>query len=188
MANQPDEEAQLIRKAKLGQADAFGVLYEQHAVAIYRYLNAHLNSHLDAEDITSEVFVRAWKSLPTYHERGIPFRAYLFRIAHNALVDFYRQARSNPSKGLDHENTVGYAPDPAEIAMKNIKRQELGEILREIREDYRNVLVLRFINQLSPFETAAVMGRSPGAVRVLQHRALDALRKVLTSRDLQSHE
>ncbi len=184
MAKQPDEEAQLIRKAKLGQADAFGVLYELHAVAIYRYLNAHLNSHLDAEDITSEVFVRAWKSLPKYHERGIPFRAYLFRIAHNALVDFYRQARDNQTKVLDDINAISIEPDPAEITMKKHKLQELEEILGEIRDDYRRVLVLRFINQLSPSETAFVMKRSPGAVRVLQHRALEALRQVLTSREI----
>jgi len=184
MSDQPEEESNLIRNARLGQADAFGVLYEQHAVAIFRYLYAHLGSRLDAEDLTSEVFLRAWQSLPNYHERGVPFRAFLFRIAHNALVDFYRHARIHPDRALEQEDTTAIEhPDPAEILLNKVSQQELAGILGELKNDYRSVLVLRFVSQLSPAETAIVMERSHGAVRVLQHRALEALRQILAGKE-----
>ncbi len=178
MPGQPDTDHQLLKKAQQGEAEAFGVLYERHAAAIYRYLYAHLGSHPDAEDLTSEVFLRAWHFLPRYRHRGVPFRAFLFRIAHNKLIDHYRQKRNKTellhgeaSPLIDNQN------GPAESLIDKLNRLELSGILAGLREDYRTVLVLRFFSQLSPIETAAVMQRSTGAVRVLQHRALAELRK-----------
>ena len=184
MPGQPDEDHQLLKKAQQGEAEAFGVLYERHATAIYRYLLVHLGNHPDAEDLTSEVFLRAWQSLPRYHQRGVPFRAYLFRIAHNAMVDHYRQRcrldRLSQEEDYSSSDNTG---SPLQNLSGESEQLELIKILAGLRDDYRTVLILRFLSQLSPAETAVVMHRTPGAVRVLQHRALEALRQSILGKD-----
>lgn len=182
MPNLPDyDDTELITRAQDGSADAFGELYERHAPAILRYLYAHLDSRLDAEDLTGEVFLRAWQALPKYTERGIPFLAFLFRIARNALIDHYRRSRPPETSASDDYGLTleDLNPGPAEVIGDRIEHEELINIMGQLREDYRTVLTLRFISELSPDETAQIMQRSPGAVRVLQHRALNALRSLL---------
>lgn len=175
------DDVQLLKIAKEGEPEAFGELYERYAQVIFRFFYANLNNRFDAEDLTEEVFLRALRSLPKYRDQGFPFPAFLFRIAQNALVDHYRRSgRSALDVSTDEDIQIrDEKPDPAESAAKNLQNQELRKVLDQLREDYRNVLVLRFLNDLSPEETAQVMDRSVGAVRVLQHRALAALRNLL---------
>ena len=176
-----DKDHELIKKAQRGDARAFGELYECHAPAIFRYLFAHLDSQMDAEDLTGEVFLKAWQSLPKYTERGAPFLAFLFRIARNALVDHYRRAHRQESKSPDELD--GYRDtsklEPIDMVGNQMEHQHIMMVLSRLRQDYQSVLTLRFIGELSPEETAQVMQRSVGAVRVLQHRALIALRQEL---------
>ena len=91
-------DVQLLEDAQSGNAEAFGELYERHAQKVFRFLYARLDNRLDAEDLTEDVFIRVWRSLPTYRDWGNPFLAYVFRIARNALIDHYR--RSGASKQL----------------------------------------------------------------------------------------
>jgi RNA polymerase sigma-70 factor (ECF subfamily) len=179
MAGRQDEDHELIKKAQRGDPCAFGDLYESHAPAIFRYLFAHLNSQMDAEDLTGEVFLKAWQSLPKYTERGVPFLAFLFRIARNALVDHYRQNNRLEPKAPDDMD--GYIAEgileTIEVVGSQMEHQKMLRILNKLRPDYQSVLTLRFISELSPEETATVMNRSVGAIRVLQHRALAALRE-----------
>src|SRR5512138_891545 len=93
MASRQFDDEQLIKQVKNGDAEAFGVLYEQYAEVIFRYVYSHLESRLDAEDLTEEIFVRAWRALPKYDDRGLPFSAFLFRVARNSLIDYYRQRK-----------------------------------------------------------------------------------------------
>jgi len=177
------DDIQLLKTAQVGNADAFGAIYERFAAKVYRYLNAHLGNGLDAEDLTEEVFIRVWRSLPDYRERGTPFLAFVFRIAHNVLIDHYR--REKHQKDLVSSEDVplrDHMPGPVEIISTDNERQELLQALDGLREDYRTVLVLRFLSELSPEETALAMGRSAGAVRVLQHRALTILRSRLENK------
>jgi RNA polymerase sigma-70 factor, ECF subfamily len=173
------KDQELIRKAQNGDTVAFGELYECHAPAIFRYLFAHLDSQMDAEDLTGEVFLKVWQSLPKYDERGVPFLAFLFRVAHNALVDHYRQTNRQELK--THEELEEFKqegdPEPIEMVGNRMEHQQILRVLTRLRPDYRSVLTLRFLSELSPEETAQVMKRSVGAVRVLQHRALAALRQ-----------
>lgn len=156
------------------------MLYEQHAPVIFRYLFTHLDDRLDAEDLTEEVFLRVWRSLNQYQEQGIPFVAFLFRVARNALIDHYRKTRRvEPPLPLDEDMVGGNESDPADLAMTGMEQKEVRNLLEQLRDDYRTVLTLRFISDLSPDETAETMGKSVGAVRVLQHRALAALRKLV---------
>ncbi|NJD59861.1 MAG: hypothetical protein C3F13_12165 [Anaerolineales bacterium] len=181
MPGRLDQDHELIKKAQHGDCHAFGELYELHASGIYRYLYAHLNDSMDAEDLTGEVFLKAWQSLPKYTERGIPFRAFLNKIARNALVDHYRRNNLTDPKAPDELD--GYKadenPEIGEIISEKVEHRRILHTLSQIRPDYREVLTLRFIGELSPEETARVMKRSTGAVRVLQHRALAALREEL---------
>lgn len=179
MQDPPVDDSTLLQQAQAGSPDAFGALYERHALAVFRYLAAHLTSSLDAEDLTGDVFLRAWQAIPKYRERGVPFLAFLLRIARNALIDHYRRSARPGQQALsDAEIELpDVGPGPAELTAARHEQRQLASMLAGLPGDYRTVLVLRFINELSPDETAVVMRRSPGAVRVLQHRALAALRK-----------
>jgi RNA polymerase sigma-70 factor (ECF subfamily) len=173
-----ENEHELIKKAQQGDTHAFGDLYEIHAPVVFRYLFSHLESQMDAEDLTGEVFLKAWQSLPKYNERGVPFLAFLFRIARNALVDHYRHNYRLEHK--DPDDMDGYKSDeilePIDEVGSRIEHQNMIRTLKMLRPDYQTVLTLRFMSELSPEETAHVMNRSVGAIRVLQHRALAALR------------
>jgi RNA polymerase sigma-70 factor (ECF subfamily) len=179
MPGRLDKDHELIKQAQRGDKHAFGDLYEIHAPAIYRYLFAHLDNSMDAEDLTGEVFLKAWQSLPKYIERGVPFLAFLFRIAHNVLVDHYRQNNRLEPKSPDEMD--GYkeedCAEPIDFIGRQMEHQQILNVMSKLRTDYQSVLTLRFISCLSPEETAQVMNRSVGAIRVLQHRALGALRE-----------
>ena len=177
------DDNQLLSSAKEGDAEAFGVLYERYADRVFHYLFAHVDNRLDAEDITEDVFLRVWRSLPNYREQGVPFLAFLFHVARNALIDHYR--RSGPVKyqvSIEDVHLRDHNPGPGESVISGLEREELRASLEQLTDDYRTVLVLRFLSGLSPEETAQVMGRSHGAVRVLQHRALASLRSMLEKR------
>lgn len=173
------DDVQLLKIAQTGDSDAFGELYERYSMIIFRFLYVHLNNRLDAEDLTTEVFMKVWRSLPNYKQQGPPFVAYLYKVARNALIDHHRHAKSTDHDLIEDERTIDFAQNPAELALDNLEYQELRQLLVQLREDYRDVLVLRFLSELSPEETAEVMDRSVGAVRVLQHRALTAVRSLL---------
>jgi RNA polymerase sigma-70 factor (ECF subfamily) len=171
------DDEQVIKQVKSGDAEAFGMLYDQYAEVIFRYVYSHLENRLDAEDLTEEIFLRAWRALPKYDERGLPFSAFLFRIARNSLIDYYRQRKQVQS--IDDMEIQSHEAGPEETVDLAIENHDLRKTIAELREDYRNVLIFRFLSGLSPEETAQVMQRSVGAVRVLQHRALSALKDLM---------
>ena len=171
---------ELLKRAIDGDVDAYGQLYEIHAQAIFRFIYSHVSNRLDAEDLTEEVFMRVWRSLPGFKDRGAPFVAYLFRVARNAVIDFYRRNKYDAQETSLEDITVkDRQPEPGEATLHKMEHEEVREVMTQLRDEYRTVLVLRFLSNLSPDETAEVMGKTPGAVRVLQHRALAALRKLL---------
>jgi RNA polymerase sigma-70 factor, ECF subfamily len=177
MPSRTFDDEQVIKQVKNGDAEAYGMLYEQYAEVIFRYVYSHLDNRLDAEDLTEEIFLRAWRALPKYDERGLPFSAFLFRIARNSLIDYYRQRKAVQS--IEDIELQSREPGPEEMVDVRIEDRNLRETIAKLREDYRNVLIFRFLSGLSPEETAQVMQRSVGAVRVLQHRALSALKDLM---------
>lgn len=174
MPDRQFDEERVINQVKSGDTDAFGMLYDQYAEVIFRYVYSHLENRLDAEDMTEEIFLRAWRALPKYDERGLPFSAFLFRIARNTLVDYYRQHKVVQS--IDDMELQSHEAGPEEVVDTQIENLDLRKKIAELREDYRNVIIFRFLSGLSPEETAQLMQRSVGAIRVLQHRALSALK------------
>ncbi|MFC1996190.1 RNA polymerase sigma factor [Chloroflexota bacterium] len=177
------DDALLIEKAQNGDVNAFGELYERYAATLFRFIYSQTLDRLDAEDITADVFLKAWQALPNYKDQGFSFSPYLFRIARNTLID----SRRKPKLTKDiSENAMMNIPDkiasePGALMFAKTQHNDLVMILSQLREDYRTVLILRFFNDLSPEEIAQVMGRSVGAIRVLQHRALSSLRKLIPS-------
>jgi RNA polymerase sigma-70 factor (ECF subfamily) len=180
------DDSTLIKKAKGGDSEAFGDLYERYAESVFRFIYSQTTNRFDAEDITGDVFLRAWQSLSNYEERGFPFSAYLFRIARNVMID--RSRKRKPISELPEDELMAGEStlelEPSTILAEKLKHTEIVNTLEELREDYRTVLILRFFNDLTTEETSDVMGRSAGAVRVLQHRALSALRTLLPAQGL----
>jgi len=176
------DEAILIKEAKIGNAEAFGRLYLMHLDAIYRYVYFRVADARDAEDLTEQVFLKAWQALPGYKQRGKPFTSWLYRIAHNTVVDHHRRRQSAPSLPLSESVEWHTSKDPS--ALQQIIRAEemqtLAWAISQLSEEQQQVIILRFIEDLSHAEVADIMDKSEGACRVIQHRALTALNQLLT--------
>jgi RNA polymerase sigma-70 factor (ECF subfamily) len=170
-------ESDLIARAQRGDSAAFGDLYARHLDAIYRYVYYRISDHQDAEDLTEVVFLKAWKALPRYRSNGTSFSAWLYRIAHNAVIDRHRTRKVVVPLDLDVRDTVHPSPEAAvEGAQESLR---LDAALSQLKPRLREVILNRFVDGLSHAETAHVMGLREGHVRVLQHRALKAMRNLL---------
>lgn len=178
MQDPPVEDAALIAEAKAGEVEAFGHLYRRHLATIYRYVRSRVYRDRDAEDLTEQVFLKAFESLETYEERGVPFEAFLYRVAHNTVVDYYRTQKAE----LPLEKIEGVHGENSEIERGLLDKERIAEIMAAMNglsEDYQEVIRLRVILDLPTDEVAQWMDRKPNAVRVLLHRALKALRTEL---------
>lgn len=176
----PEEES-LVRRAQQRDADAWGELYNLYVGRVYRYVMARVRNSMVAEDITEQVFLKALSSISSFHWRGIPFSAWLFRIAHNQAVDFQRRL-SYTEQPLAEDYQPPSDSDPVQIAENNITLDMVLQSLHQVTPSQREVIQLRFIADLSVEETAHIMGKSQGAVKALQHSALESLRRLLKLR------
>jgi RNA polymerase sigma-70 factor, ECF subfamily len=176
-----DETRRLVERAANGDEAAFGALYDAFAPRIYRFFRYRVSGPA-AEDLTQKVFLKMIEQLPTYESRGIPFAAWVFRVARNAWIDDHRTDHSDVP--LDALSVESVAPDDPEAqAIRASEFEGLREAVGRLSEDQREVVSLRFFAGLSPREVAAQMGRSEGSVRVTQHRAIQALRRYATASD-----
>lgn len=173
----------LVERAMAGDADAFGELYMRHLDAIYRYVYFRVGNAQEAEDMTEQVFLKAWQSLPGYEHRGHPLTSWLYRIAHNVVADYHRKWGGRPSP-LALEDWAEDRNEPAAIEQM-ISAEEAADLsaaIVQLSEDQQQVIVLRFIEGMSYAEVAEILSKSPGACRVLQHRALAVLNELLADR------
>jgi len=174
-------EAALVERAIAGDADAFGELYLLHMDAIYRYVYFRVGDANDAEDLTEQVFLKAWEALPRYKQSGNPFTSWLYRIAHNVVVDHHRRRKpvvSMPPPGKGEWRSK--EPTALEQVIEAEETAALAAAIAQLPEDQQQVIILRFIEGLSHAEVARIIGKSEGACRVIQHRALTALHRLLT--------
>jgi RNA polymerase sigma-70 factor (ECF subfamily) len=158
---------------------AFGALYRRYLDRVYGYCFYLLGDHHDAEDVTERTFLAALDAIDRYRDEGATFRAWLFRIAHNQLANAHRSRSRRPLARLDAVPEPAVEDDPAGLVGLAEDSRRLRRALEALPEDRRQVVVLRFVDGLSAREIAGVLGRSEGAVRVLQHRALRQLAEIL---------
>jgi RNA polymerase sigma-70 factor, ECF subfamily len=179
---QVQDEESLVRRAQQNDEQALSRLYEEYFARVYRYVAVRVGNRLDAEDITSQVFVKVVQSLPSYKLRGVPFSAWLFRIARNQVIDHVRK-NSIKNENTWIEPSAVSQEDPTKLAELNMAVDELVKALGLITGAQREVIEFRFIAELSIAETAKAMGKSEGAVKALQYSGLVALRKHLSDKD-----
>jgi len=172
-------EESLIRRAQQHDQDAFAQLYEEYFDKIYRYIAFKIGNKTEAEDMTQQVFLNAIKSISSFRWRGIPFSAWLFRIAHNQVVDYLRKKAKHATTSLD-EVLVSNGNNPQLVAEQNLDIERLLLATKQLTQAQREVISLRFASELSIAQVAKVMGKSQGAIKALQHSAIVALRKTLS--------
>jgi RNA polymerase sigma-70 factor (ECF subfamily) len=172
------EQRELIRRAKECDPSAFARIYEHYYQDIYNYIYYRIkgNVHL-AEDLAAEVFLIVLESIDTYTFRGIPFSAWLFRIAKNVLGQYFRK-ESRPVD-LPLEEPIPVEVSPGDIVERGLTQQQLVQALRDLTEDQQEVIILKFVDGLSNAEAGQVLGKSEGAIKSLQHRALNSLNRIL---------
>jgi RNA polymerase sigma-70 factor (ECF subfamily) len=171
----------LAERAKQDR-EAFGVLYERHVRRIYSYVYYRTGSAADAEDLTARTFYQALANLQRYRVQGVPFSAWLFRIAHNLVANWHRDSgrhRALPIDGLTE--LPNPADDPPEAAESIEERQELRQVIARLPADRQQLLILKFVEQMPNAEIATVMGRTEGAIKALLHRTIESLKSQLAA-------
>ena len=177
-------EEELIRRAQEFDQEALGWLYELFYPKVYNYAYLQLGDVQQAEDLASEVLLRVLESLKGYRFRGVPLTAWVFRIARNYLIDLHRRRQRRPQVSL-YEGIPSTEDSPQAVAERSVAQDEVRLALTGLTEEQRQVIILKFVEGMDNASVARVMGRSQGAVKSLQHRALISLRKILSSEEVE---
>ncbi len=172
----PQDEKSLIERAKRRDRDAVGELYRRNVDAIYRYTVHRVHDAALAEDLTAEVFIKALESIENYTDTGLPFSAWLFRIAHARVVDHWRREKRRPQSELDEGMPDDSADPTPEIQEASAA---LERAIHLLSDEQQQVVVLKFYASLSNIEIAHILDKTEGAIKALQHRALASLSRIL---------
>lgn len=170
------DERTLVKRAIARDREAFAALYDRHVVRVYRHIYYMVGNPPEAEDLTAQAFLQAWEAVPRYQIRGAPFVSWLLRIAHNLGVSHLRSRKEGaelPETLVDHSRDG----NPEEVLQRRAEAERVREAILRLRDEQRQVIMLRFVEDLEYPEVARIVGKSVAAVRVIQHRALNALRK-----------
>ena len=186
MAKLADPDLADVRAAQADRA-AFATLYRRYLDRVYGYAFYQLGDHHDAEDATERIFLAALRALPGFRDRGSTFRAWLFRIAHNTVANTHRSRSRRPAEPMpDGFERPAPDADPARLVAMADELRIVRRAIDQMPDDRRQVILLRFVDELSTAEIAEVLDRSPGAVRVLLHRSLRDLAARLGRADEES--
>ena len=179
MAPFSDEEA--LALAMQGDKQAFGDLYDKYAARIYNYIYYRTGSPLDAEDLTSRVFFRAMRHITNYTDRGVPFSAWLYRIAHNLVANWHRDSSRRQEVALEDGYQTSKGEEYPETALlENEEQNALLGLIRSLPEERQQLLILKFVEHMSNADIGAIMDRTEGAIKSLYHRTLLALREEIS--------
>jgi RNA polymerase sigma-70 factor (ECF subfamily) len=167
----------LLEQAIQGDNEAFGVLYERYVNRIYNYIFYRTGSVYDAEDLTTRVFLRALRHIGNYSNRGLPFSAWLYRIAHNLVANWHRDNSRRKEIPLDEGILMAHHFNlPEQEVLKIEEWERLVHVIRRLPADRQQLLILKFVDHLSNSEIGVIMGRTEGAIKSLYHRTLLTLR------------
>jgi RNA polymerase sigma-70 factor (ECF subfamily) len=167
---------ELVKKSQKGDSEAFAELYEHFVTPIYRYIFFKVKKE-DVEDLTETLFLKAWENIKKYKKKKkTNFKSWIYRIAHNLVVDHYRLTREHSSLDPRIKETKREA-NPIDKADLNINNENLKLAISKLKKNYQQVLILKFINELSNEEISKILKKSEGSIRILQFRALKALKQ-----------
>lgn len=176
-----DGDKKLIQRAIKGEAEAFGLLYDRYQPQIYRFILIKVGHREEAEDLTHQVFLKSWKNISDYKFQGFPFSTWLYSVARNQVIDFYRTKK----KTLVIEDVVDETIElriESSYSLDTDKKLDIERVKKailQLKDEQQSVIILRFIEDFSPKETALIMNKSEGAIKLLQHRAVKNLKKIL---------
>ena len=174
-----DGEPKLIHDAIGGKSSAFASLYDHYQPMIYRFVLVKVSRREDAEDLTHQVFVSAWQNLKKYKDIGHPFGSWLYQIARNQVIDHYRAKKNEISlEKMDPEYFVAPATMHFELTTK-LEIEKVQIAIAKLKVEYQDIIILRFVEDLPLKEVAAAMEKTEGAVKLMQHRAIKELKKML---------
>lgn len=175
----------MLTSASQGDKEAFGVLYERHVDRIFNYVYYRTGNQHDAEDLTARVFQRAMNHIHTYTDRGVPFSAWLYRIAHNLVANWHRDRSRKQEIPISDLPVLPSRGDHPETRLVHSQDQDsLLRLIRKLPADRQHLLVLKFVENMSNAEIGRIMGRSEGAVKSLYHRTLLVLRDQITDQQI----
>lgn len=171
-----------------GDQEAFGVLYERYVGRIYNYIYYRTGDSAEAEDLTAKVFLRAMRHIINYRDIGLPFSAWLYRIAHNLVANWHRDNSRRREIALDDTfSMVHLAEHPESELVDREQSERLIHIIKQLPAERQQLVILKFVEHLSNSEIGVIMGRSEGAIKSLYHRTLLALRNELEILESPSH-
>jgi RNA polymerase sigma-70 factor (ECF subfamily) len=183
-ASQPvPNERWLVRQAKSGDSQAFASIYDAYVERVYRYIYFRITDDATAEDLTSQVFLKAWENLHRYESSGTPYLAWLYTIARNLVIDHYRTQKNTVSID-DAIHLAAQGPSLDDEVQGRFEIQEMRDALQFLTDEQQQVLILRFISGLSTEHVAEIMNKRQGAIRALQMRALQNLSKRLEEKEV----
>ncbi|MBI2853892.1 MAG: sigma-70 family RNA polymerase sigma factor [Chloroflexi bacterium] len=171
-------EQAIVCSAQQGDSGAFSMLYEENFSKVFHYMALRVSDKAEAEDMTQQVFIKAFEALPGFKWRGAPFASWLFRIAHNQVVDWQRK-RSKRETGTLQDVTILSSENPEQTIETKMAVEEIIAASKSLTPAQRDVISLRFGAELSTSEVAMILGKNEGAVKALQHSAIVSLRKAL---------
>jgi RNA polymerase sigma-70 factor (ECF subfamily) len=190
MSKSPEEAdvSAFVDKSARGDAEAFGKLYDIYMERIYKYVYYHTGEAMVAEDLTQDIFIKAWGAINRFEWKGQPFSSWLFRIAHNCTVDYYRSAQRDSMlkeqmaiNSIESESGRA-AANPVQELEQKLTHQELLESIAHLSPAQKEVIILKFLEGMENDEIARITGKKEGAIRITQMRALTSLREIM-SRD-----
>lgn len=174
-----------IERARAGDQQALAAVYDWYLPRVYRYILSRVGHVAEAEDVTEDIFLRMLGAIADYKRTSVPFSAWLFRIARNHLVSYYRKNGNRKDHGELQETMADSGQDPASIVETQLMLGEVADAVQRLPDAQRDVIALRFAVGLSIAETAQVLGKRQGNVKALQHKAVTRLQKILLTEPIQ---
>src|ERR1051325_11685300 len=168
---------ELVARGQQGDRDALEELYLIHFDRIYSYLHVSVGNRHDAEDLTTQTFLKMLEKIGSFKWQSAPFSAWLFRIAHNLAMDHFRARRRRSEEGEVPAQAGGGGPSAELVAMQTIGRESMLKLIDRLSPEQQQVLTLKFVFNLPNAEVAAILDKTEGAIKSLQHRALVSLQK-----------
>lgn len=174
-----DGENKIIKDAIKGEASAFGLLYDYYQPKIYRFIYLKVSNREEAEDLTHQAFLKAWVNLKTYRDRGYPFGSYLYRIARNLSIDFYRTRKETQPIEYITEDVIFASSTGLAALETKMALEKVHSVLLRLKPEYQEIIVMKYVEDMPNSEIALILEKSEGAVKLMHNRALKALKEII---------